>query len=285
MSLAFKPMLAASTIPALEDINYPVLASPKLDGIRCVMGDGIPFSRNMKRIPNKFVQEELQKLRLHGLDGELMIKNSDSDFNSVQSGIMSHSGEPDFEYWVFDSFIQESHPFKQRTTSAQFLVQACDSNRVKYVQHFWITNEKEMSNYLDSCIAAGYEGAIIRDPEAKYKQGRSTPKQGWMSKLKKFYDDEAEIIGYTELFHNTDTSSKKLENMVPGNMLGSFKVKWKDKVFDIGSGFTEAERIRFWQDRDTFLGDLITFKYQEVSKYGIPRFPVAKGFRNKGDLS
>jgi DNA ligase-1 len=69
----FKPMLAASTVPDLNDINYPVMASPKLDGIRCVTPNGDVLSRNLKAIPNHHVRHTLQALRVQGLDGELMI--------------------------------------------------------------------------------------------------------------------------------------------------------------------------------------------------------------------
>ena len=99
MNLGFKPMLACSKIPHLELIAYPVLASPKLDGIRCLAGNGVAFSRSMKRIPNDYVQQVFRELELHGLDGELML---DGDFNNVQSGIMSVHGRPKFYFNVFD---------------------------------------------------------------------------------------------------------------------------------------------------------------------------------------
>ena len=96
-----KAMLACSTIPELKNISYPVYASPKLDGIRCLAKDGIAMSRNDKLIPNEFIQEEFGRLELSGLDGELMV---DGDFNTVQSAIMSVLGLAVFYFFVFDYF-------------------------------------------------------------------------------------------------------------------------------------------------------------------------------------
>ena len=69
-----RPMLAA-ICKHDEDIVFPMVVSPKLDGIRCLMKDGRPISRSGEVLPNKFLQKwsmghaEL----LHGLDGELIV--------------------------------------------------------------------------------------------------------------------------------------------------------------------------------------------------------------------
>ena len=64
MSALIKPMLAAKLGPAkLEDLDcYPYLASPKVDGVRCVVQGGVAYSRNLKPIRNTYVQRCLSKL-------------------------------------------------------------------------------------------------------------------------------------------------------------------------------------------------------------------------------
>lgn len=278
MNLTFKPMLACSTIPDLADLSYPLLASPKLDGIRCLIGDGMPFTRNMKAIPNVHIRETMASWKLHGLDGELMIPG---DFNKVQSVIMSHShpDERNFEYWCFDSFVEPKAPFKYRIGTVEETVQRAGNPRLKKVEQKWIADAEGLQRYWTKCIELGYEGVIIRDPNGPYKNGRSTPKQGWMSKLKVFHDDEAIVVDFEELMHNEDTSTKQLANMVPGNTLGALVVRWGGQVFKIGSGFDNNLRSKIWQDRTNIVGQKVTFKYQELSSYGVPRFPVFKGFR------
>lgn len=269
-----KAMLACSTIPELKDIKYPVLASPKLDGIRCLIVDGIAVSRTLKPIPNRHIQETLAKYDLEGLDGELMVEG---DFNSVQSAVMSIEGKPRFSYWVFDWIGEPT--FKRRQEIAEDIVERAKFSPAMMVRHVTLACPSALKEYWEQCLLADYEGAIVRDPHGPYKFGRSTMKQGWMLKLKKFDDDEGIIIGCHELMRNEDTSSKKLENMVPAGMLGSFEVDWNGVIVDVGTGFTEAQRIALWLRRKELLGAKLTFKYQGVSRKGVPRFPVYKTIR------
>ena len=50
-----KPMLAVDA--DVENIKYPVLCSDKLDGIRCIILNGVAYSRSLKPIRNKYVQD------------------------------------------------------------------------------------------------------------------------------------------------------------------------------------------------------------------------------------
>jgi DNA ligase 1 len=286
----FKPMLAASTIPAIEDLDYPVIASPKLDGIRCLVIDGVAYSRNLKLIPNRHVRDTLAALEIDKLDGELMI---DGDFNSVQSAIMSEGGKPNFYFNVFDDFEFLDRPFSTRLISAKGKVRDIDSSYVRAVNQVWIDSPEDMTWYLEHWISEGYEGAIVRQPKSVYKKGRSTLKQGWMLKLKKFDDDEAEIIGFEELMHNENPAeigelgqtkhSHEKAGLVPGGTLGAFICKWKGVEFNLGTGFTAAQRQAYFLDK-SIEGSLAKFKYQGVGPNGKPRFPVFLGFRHKDDL-
>src|SRR4051812_44778849 len=94
-----KPMLAVAA-EDLTALKFPLLATPKLDGIRCVVVGGKAMSRSFKPIPNDWVRSEIERTCPDGFDGEIMIKGA--DFNAAQSQIMSRDGKPDFEYHVFD---------------------------------------------------------------------------------------------------------------------------------------------------------------------------------------
>jgi len=287
MTLLFRPMLAASKTPELKDLDYPLYASPKLDGIRCVVADGVPFSRNMKRIPNKYVQREIAKLQQHGLDGELMING---DFNEVQSAIMSVTGEPDFYLNVFDNWDFKG-AFHDRYCQLRYLVEQINSPRIKFLTQKLISTPEELQEYWDDCIAKGYEGAITRLPSGPYKNGRSTLNQQYLVKLKKWHDDEGEIIGYEEMRSNANEAtmgelgqtkrSSHQENMVPCGVLGSLVVRYNNHTFNVGSGFDMAMRHKLWAVRDKLAGKKVTFKYQEISKYGKPRFPIFKAIREE----
>lgn len=276
MTCLFKPMLAASKTPDLTELEYPLLASPKLDGIRCILADGVPFSRNMKRIPNLYIQQQLMHLEQHGLDGELMVAG---DFNDVQSGIMSVNGTPNFYLNVFDNFDLDNFGFWDRYRKTCAIVEALDSPFVQMVEHKLIQSPEELQEFWDGCLTKGYEGAMTRSLNGPYKRGRSTLKQGYLVKLKGWLDDEATIIGFEELERNEDTSTNRKENMVGADTLGALVVQWRGLTFKVGSGFDMALRDKVWRSKEKYQGAMVTFKYFEVTKYGKPRFPIFKAFR------
>ena len=101
----FKPLLSAKADRAdLGRLSYPLLASPKLDGIRAVVLDGQLVSRTLKPIPNDFIRNALSRPCLDGLDGELIVGSpTDPDiYLKTNSAVMSKSGDPAFTYYVFD---------------------------------------------------------------------------------------------------------------------------------------------------------------------------------------
>jgi DNA ligase-1 len=289
----FKPMLASSEIPNLyEDVKYPCYIQPKLDGIRCLAIDGVAYSRKMKPIPNQYVQKVFKELNLHGLDGELMVHG---DFNSVQSAIMSEDGEPEFYLAVYD-YWDSDLPYSDR--AALYTTKIFEINKplfVKRVISEFVNTPEEAERAVAKYVEQGYEGGILRSPNGRYKQGRSTFKEGFLLKLKSFHDSEAVVIGFEEKMSNENTletdergyakRSSKKEGMVPANTLGSLQVDWNGVVFNIGSGFTDIQRKEIWGNKENYIGKLANFSYQELSKYGVPRFPVWRGFRSELDMS
>ena len=55
-------------------------------------------------------------------------------------------------------------------------------------------NNEELIDYEQGAVEDGYEGVMLRDPSAPYKYGRSTVRKGYLLKLKRFEDSEAEVI-------------------------------------------------------------------------------------------
>lgn len=292
-----KPMLAA-TLKDLSKLKYPILVSPKLDGIRCLIRDGVAFSRSLKPIPNKHIQKLIGMSLFNGLDGELILANRDEDFNSVQSAVMSEDGEPDFIYCVFDIWQDDNslQPFRSFEYRYNKLMQRGLKlpRFVKVVEHHIARSEADLLVFEEEFVGLGYEGIMIRSFDGPYKHGRSTENEGYLLKLKRFKDAEATVVGFTERFHNANEAKKNelghtershhKANMVPTNSLGTFIVEFNNKQFEIGTGLTEDQRNEFWKIRDKLFGKLVKFKYQDLSKYGVPRFPVFLGFRDERDL-
>jgi len=287
----FKPLLAEKV--DLPTLRYPVLASPKYDGFRCVINQmRQPMSRNLKPVANLYVYGKLLEMELPQFDGELLTYTGDKvdDFNTIQSKLSTRSGMPDFRYMVFDSWQNPSMPYFQRNEMVAFQVASRMLKRVEHVKQEIIDNEDHLADYEAKCLAQGWEGVMVRDAEAPYKFGRSTTKEGILLKLKRFFDAEAVVVSAHELMHNaneattnelgyTERSSHKA-NMVGMDVLGKFTVRWNEVEFDIGTGFSSLQRQLFWNDKTRCVGMTVTFKYQSVGPSGKPRFPVFLGFRH-----
>lgn len=289
-----KPMLAFK-LDNPEQARLPVLVSPKLDGIRCVVVANIPCSRNMKKIPNKAIYETLKALKLSGLDGELVVGDPTAEdvFRTTTSGVMSQDGEPDWTFWVFDDFSELT--FEKRLASAARRVKAAKHPRIKMVPHELCTEVEQIDEWEAHYLAQGYEGIMGRDVRGFYKQGRSGKTDMALWKLKRFADSEAEIVGYDEQMHNaneakkdalgrTERSSHKA-NMVPKGTLGALKVRgvegpFAGVEFDVGTGFSDMERQTIWDNRDAWRGRVIKYSYLPVGIKDRPRFPVYLGPRD-----
>ena len=286
-----KPILAA-TIKDVTKLRFPLLVSPKLDGIRCLRPHGMaPVTRNFKPIPNRFIQEELTKILPEGIDGEILIKGG--EFNDVQSKVMSFEGEPDFEFWAFD-LVQIvggglHFPFSSRFQRLSDAHVRHPSPRIKVVPHYRCADLASLERYEALFLDEGFEGLMARHPNAPYKLGRSTFKEHYLLKLKRFAESEGTVIGFSEKFHNANKleqdafghakRSSAQDNLVPMNTLGALKVQFNGFTFNIGTGFDDSQRQFIWDNKPKHIGLKVTFKHQKSGAKDKPRFPVFKCFR------
>ena len=260
-------MLAAK----LEDVGplqYPLLVSCKLDGVRALIINGVVMSRSLKPIPNRHVQKLFGRPELEGLDGELCVgpPNAPDLMQKTMSGVMSPDGEPDVTYHVFD--LHDTHPlvtFRERLA----LVHEVQQPLVRPVTHWYAYDQGELDALEARCLAEGYEGAMIRTPNGLYKQGRCGKKQPWLVKVKRFVDDEAVVIGVEELMHNDNEATtnelgrtKRSTHQAgkrPAGVLGALVCRTKEGVeFNIRA----AVSVALGQ------GGLLVFSIQAVSAAG-----------------
>lgn len=283
----FKPMLAGEV--DLAKLKYPCAASPKLDGCRAVVIDGVVMSRKLKPIPNRYVQSLFGKPEFEGYDGELICGSpTDPDlFRNTQSAVMSEDGEPDAFFLVFDNIRDTTLPWRERYKS---LVSA---NRVVKVPHRLVPSERELLALQDGWVSRGFEGVMVRAIEGRYKFGRSTTNEGLLLKLKTFCDAEFKVVGVQERMRNeneatidelghTKRSSHK-ENKVGRGDLGALVLEGPCGTFTCGTGFTDSERASLWVDQQKLIGRWAKVKYFSGGMKDAPRFPVFLGFREEMD--
>lgn len=284
-----RPLLAAP----LGDVNklrFPMLVTPKIDGIRVLKVGGKVVTRQFKDLPNVHIRTLLEKHLPDNVDGEVV---TPGNFNDVQSAVMSFDGEPEFTFYGFDyvkTDLNKPYHLRMLDLEVEFSKLNPPFKLVALIPEMVFT-VNELFWYEEKCVAGGFEGVMLRTPIGKYKCGRSTEKEQILLKLKRFYDAEAIVIGFEEKLHNTNTKDKnefglskrssKMGGMIPANTLGCLIVQdIKTGVeFGIGSGFTDSLRDLIWQNREKYKGSVVTYKYQTMGAKNAPRFPVFLGFR------
>lgn len=289
----FRPMLAAKLEEKLDMLRYPLLASPKLDGIRAIVRNGALLSRSMKLIPNDYVRYLFERPEMEGFDGELIVGDPTNPeaFRITTSAVMSGDGQPQVRFFAFDHAAPElwNVPYVDRLREL-----GESSGLVAVVPQVPVYNETDVLRVEELYLREGYEGVMLRSPDGRYKQGRSTLNEGILMKLKRFHESEAVVIGVLEQMRNLNEAkpdergymkrTSHLENKVPAGVLGAISVRdLKSGVeFEIGTGFTSGDREALW--RQNLIGRVARYRYFPTGSKEKPRFPVFDGFRSTEDL-
>jgi DNA ligase-1 len=244
--------------------RLPYLVQPKYNGLRCIaerLSGGVNL-RSSTDLPIHTVPHiiaEVLKLPFGIYDGELYLHES---FQALTSIVSRDSLHPDFQkvkYMIFD--IKSAHTQTVRLMTLAALRDSVDPAVIE-ISPAWACGVEDIEPILAEQMALGFEGLILREPTALYKEKRATT----MMKLKPRSSDTYRIVGFQEEI-SIDGN--------PKNRLGAFLVEDADgRAFKVGSGFTHAQREYFWGCREDCVGHLIYVKYQALTDRGVPWFPV-----------
>lgn len=289
-----KPILAASA--KIDQIIFPILATPKLDGIRALVIKGHCVSRNFKPIPNNKIRTQIEKTFPDNVDGEIIIPNK--SFNDIASIVMTEDEElHNFKYYVFD-YVKDDlqKPYKDRLKDLSELDRKIDHKHFIPVFARTINSREELLEFENQCIINGDEGIVLRSEYSPYKCGRSTLKERYLLKIKRSIDSEAIILALEEKMHNANEKkldafgyskrSSHKDNMIPADTLGTIVARdiHDNQEVRIGSGFNDTLRHEIWKNPSKYIGKLVKYKYQSAGMKNLPRFPVFLGFRSENDL-
>lgn len=292
---AFKPMLASPM--ELQHVRWPMYASVKLDGIRAVVRDGKLLSRSLKLIPNTEISAALSKRVFEGLDGELIVGDpaSPTCYRDTVSGVMAVDGEPDWKFYVFDDHTHASATFRFRLDR---LTDAVDGlgQRLALLPQVLVHDIEALNEFEAKALEAGHEGVILRHPDSPYKFGRSTAREGYLLKVKRFVDGEAVVLDVIEEMHNGNVAetnelgrtkrSSHQENKVGKGRMGALLVRdlVTDVEFQIGTGFDDKEKDYWWRRNAAAHGTIVKYKSFPIGVKDKPRHPVYLGTRDPRDM-
>jgi DNA ligase-1 len=251
------PVLLAERWDGLQDPTGWWM-SEKLDGVRAYW-DGKAF---LSRLGNPYLAPAwfLAGLPETPLDGELWAGRK--QFQRAVSIVRRQDRSErwrEISFVVFDAPALDA-PFEERLAHCRALLGSKAPPHARVHEHEVCAGADALRSELARIEALGGEGLMLRKPGSRYVAGRSTT----LLKVKSFFDAEARVIQH-----------------LPGEgrhegRLGALLVELANGTrFSVGTGLSDAER-----QAPPPIGSVITYRYQELSTGGVPRFPSFVGLRN-----
>lgn len=261
-----RPMLAAryDKLKGTDFSGY--YHQPKLDGHRCLIavdGDEVQaYSRNGK--PIEAIVEILEEAQAIGrdiiLDGELY--SHGVPLQTITSWVKRRQECTDMlEYWVYDCVLPDSG-FEERFNTISNILEA-SFKRIRLCPTY--KGVPNAIGTLQSYRKQGYEGAILRKPEAPYQPGIRSKS---VVKVKAFEDDEFKVTGVTASVEGW----------------GILHCRTKDgKIFKVSAPGNISQKRHVLEHLEDYVGMHVRVEYAGHTVDGIPFHPVATMWRNKDD--
>jgi DNA ligase-1 len=245
--------------PSMDITGWYV--SEKLDGVRAYW-DGRQL---LSRQGNSFAAPEwfTAKLPPFELDGELWVaRRRFEEVASITSRKQPHPGWRRLTYNIFE-IPHAPGGLDARLDRLRRYLGAHPVPHLRIIPQTVCRDADQLQARLNSVVAAGGEGLVLRNPSTPYETGRSRN----ALKVKRFDDMEGRVIGY-----------RPGQGKYTG-MTGALRVEIEDGTrFYIGTGLSDADRAH-----PPEIGSLVTFRYRGFTHNGIPRFASFMRVRAKSD--
>lgn len=300
----------------MDSVPLPCALSFKIDGIRGLCYDDRFNSTSGKALRNKQIQLAYADCShlMHGLDGEIIAGNP-NDANVMQAATtaaMNTDAITDFTFWVFDDFsigdrpfIERYHNYKARVTEInRQLEEGGFRPFLRAVEYREINSMEEYEAMQQEAADLGYEGLYGKSWTATYKEGRGTPKEKSCWKDKPWTDEEGIVKEVIEMMHNANEAfedelgrtkrSTSNEGLLPMGRAGALVLtspKYVDEngeqiPFRVSLGSLKmTERKAIWDNRENWLGKLVTYRFFDFGVVDVPRSALFKSLRYPEDTT
>ncbi len=283
-----RPILGAKA-ESLYDIRLPCFASYKVDGWRAIWQGLEFFTRSGKCIPNRALRAFAQQcVTPVGWDGEIIVGEPcgpgvftrTDKFCKTANAPIPASG---VRFYVFDNCLLQ-RPFYDRSSSLY------DQPPFIYrLDQKLIETYEQLAEFEAEAVALGYEGIVTRLPTGRYKNGRSTMREQYLVKVKRYIDEEVKVLALEEKMHNANPAyvselgytkrTSHREGKVPAGVLGALVVDWRGKELRVGTGWDADFAKWAWEHPDDVVGHTGTIRFSPPTK-DLPRQPVWKTLRS-----
>lgn len=286
------PMLAHKYTDYGHKLQWPVLAQPKLDGMRALYRDGVFWSRKglpllagvtthiqiIASTPTRVAEDSVV-----ALDGELILNPNALQpgqdlFQETMKAVKRVCTNSQYlQYWVFDVLTSSPVPFSERWAVLQQVKRDAKWTGAQLVPTISVTDLDEAMAFHQSCVELGFEGIMLRDPTGRYEIGHRSQH---LLKYKEFVDDEFPIVAVHQ-GTGADAGAAIFECALPTDVAARLRAQGLKDTFRVRPRGTIESRRAMFAHSDDYVGKWLTVIYQNLSDVGVPRFPVGKGIRDE----
>ena len=269
----------------------------KLDGVRAISilypsGKVDIFSRNGKELHNfdhlkDILKESIKDKKIKAptvLDGEIISDNFQNLMKQIHRKITIQNSDASlylFDILPFEDFEKGFYKVSYSRRSEELIewynsfivdkkkIQIIDKKSVDLDN---VDGKELFKQFNKDSIVKGYEGIMIKDPDSFYECKRSTT---WL-KSKPFIEISLKVIDFEE---GTGRNTGRL-----GAIIAEGEDEGKFFKINIGSGFTDEQRLQYWGEKKDLIGQIVEVRADSISKgqdgsYWSLRFPRFKTFR------
>ena len=264
----------------VDKIKFPTYCQQKMDGLKINLFRKNKIVEMRTRLGNAIditdtllynAAEKLLNLFDYPvvLDGELVMvtqtgaimprKKSNGIVNKFMKGTIDKSYAKDFRIVLWDIIPQKDFhnnicniPYNIRFTELEKNIFTFKDNNeavkqyIDLVPYYMVKDIEEVNTLFNHYIAAGYEGVMLKKFDMPWENKRSQN----IIKFKAVNDIDAKVVDWI-------AGTGKYTGL-----LGALVCQAGDITFNVGTGFSDAQRKLF--TKDYILGKIIACKYNEI---------------------
>ena len=315
MTKLTKPLLARDVNEA--KLKFPCYVLPKIDGAFAFIQESKLLARSLKPHENLFVTQQYSNPLFEGLRGELIFGTNPREpdlCRNTSSALRRIQGEPETSLWCFDYVTPDTvnltyHERRILLESKVIHLRSQGFTNIQFIASKVVNNLQEYEEAKNHFMSLGYEGIVVRNPDSKHKEGRSSEVKADLWRWKPYATAEIKVTKLgEELKNNNEAKTNELgrtersthkDNLEGKNTLGYIVGTLLEPLKDfagvvvaeagtevtIATGsLTEKECKYYWDNPDELMNMIAEFEYMSYGLKDKPRFSQFKRIRSEVDL-
>lgn len=250
-----------------DDLQFPLIALNKIDGIFVWKWRGKALSKDNKLITNDSIRIGVERNFPDGINGEIFITGG--NFQDVASFVATKTAvDSNARIALFDIAVPHT-PYSTRLSHACKIQANIIPDKIIIPSYRICENYNDVEKFYNFFLSnvSNFEGLVLRSCAGHYKFGRATLSEATAFKLCAMKTDEV-------TWHGTVPSSNVGLNQA-GAIIAMHPTYGR---MTIGSGFDQELAVKMHHFPQDYRGKKFRMKYKNSGIKDMPRQPVFDGF-------